>query len=399
MRPRNPDDAPSILLDPSKTERDFDWAARTPLEDGVAKAVDYYREHGVERDVHAPEAARRVRPTRSVNDAGCSSSAAPASSARTSSGGSRGGARRRARRRQPALGGAGEPARRRRASSSSRRSIADDDVLARARRRLRLRLPPRDLPRQPELDREPARGSREQPDHDAQALRAAEGLRGGCASVVYSASGCTLAPHEVYDERRGDAGGRARAARPRQPVPDLEGRGRVLLRLLPPAARACRPCARASRTCTARARSSAPAAGAARRQHVWRNVTPTFVYRALKGLPLPLDGGGVASRDFVYVEDVVARPARCARRAARPATSTTSRAASRPRSASSPSSIIELAGSDAPSRVRAAAAVGPLDQALRQHGEGASASSASRRRSSSRTGSSARSTGRGRTSS
>ncbi len=47
VRPRNPDDAPSILLDPSKTERDFDWAARTALEDGVAKAIDYYREHGV----------------------------------------------------------------------------------------------------------------------------------------------------------------------------------------------------------------------------------------------------------------------------------------------------------------------------------------------------------------
>jgi UDP-glucose 4-epimerase len=47
VRPRNPDDAPSILLDPSKTERDFDWAARTPLREGVASAVAYYREHGV----------------------------------------------------------------------------------------------------------------------------------------------------------------------------------------------------------------------------------------------------------------------------------------------------------------------------------------------------------------
>jgi UDP-glucose 4-epimerase len=47
VRPRNPDDAPSILLDPAKTERDFDWAAQTALEDGVAKAIDYYREHGV----------------------------------------------------------------------------------------------------------------------------------------------------------------------------------------------------------------------------------------------------------------------------------------------------------------------------------------------------------------
>jgi UDP-glucose 4-epimerase len=48
VRPRNPDDAPSILLDPSKTESDFEWAARTPLVDGVTKAVDYYREYGVE---------------------------------------------------------------------------------------------------------------------------------------------------------------------------------------------------------------------------------------------------------------------------------------------------------------------------------------------------------------
>ena len=38
---------------------------------------------------------------------------------------------------------------------------------------------------------------------------------------------------------------------------------------------------------------------------VWRNVMPTFVYRALKGLPLQLDNGGVASRDFIYVDDIV----------------------------------------------------------------------------------------------
>jgi UDP-glucose 4-epimerase len=47
VRPRNPDDAPSILLDPSKTEADYDWAARTPLVEGVAKAVEYYRDFGV----------------------------------------------------------------------------------------------------------------------------------------------------------------------------------------------------------------------------------------------------------------------------------------------------------------------------------------------------------------
>jgi UDP-glucose 4-epimerase len=38
---------------------------------------------------------------------------------------------------------------------------------------------------------------------------------------------------------------------------------------------------------------------------VWRNVTPTFVYRCLRNLPLVLDNGGRASRDFVYVGDVV----------------------------------------------------------------------------------------------
>ena len=38
---------------------------------------------------------------------------------------------------------------------------------------------------------------------------------------------------------------------------------------------------------------------------VWRNVTPTFVYRSLKGMPLKLENGGQATRDFIYVEDIV----------------------------------------------------------------------------------------------
>lgn len=38
---------------------------------------------------------------------------------------------------------------------------------------------------------------------------------------------------------------------------------------------------------------------------VWRNVTPTFIYKALKGERLPLEGGGLATRDFVFVEDIV----------------------------------------------------------------------------------------------
>lgn len=38
---------------------------------------------------------------------------------------------------------------------------------------------------------------------------------------------------------------------------------------------------------------------------VWRNVTPSFVWRALHGQSLPLEGGGETSRDFIFVEDVV----------------------------------------------------------------------------------------------
>jgi UDP-glucose 4-epimerase len=38
---------------------------------------------------------------------------------------------------------------------------------------------------------------------------------------------------------------------------------------------------------------------------VWRNVTPTFIYRAIKGMPLIVENGGIATRDFIYVEDIV----------------------------------------------------------------------------------------------
>lgn len=38
---------------------------------------------------------------------------------------------------------------------------------------------------------------------------------------------------------------------------------------------------------------------------VWRNVTPTFIYKSLNGEELPLEGGGIATRDFIYVEDIV----------------------------------------------------------------------------------------------
>jgi len=47
VRPRNPDDAYTILLDPSRTERDFNWKATTPLEVGVQKAIAYYKQYGI----------------------------------------------------------------------------------------------------------------------------------------------------------------------------------------------------------------------------------------------------------------------------------------------------------------------------------------------------------------
>ena len=47
---------------------------------------------------------------------------------------------------------------------------------------------------------------------------------------------------------------------------------------------------------------------------VWRNVVPTFVYRALHGLSLHVDNGGIASRDFVFVEDIVEGLVACALR-------------------------------------------------------------------------------------
>lgn len=47
VRPRPPEDAPSILLDPSRTEADFGWRASVPLQDGIAKAVEWYERNGV----------------------------------------------------------------------------------------------------------------------------------------------------------------------------------------------------------------------------------------------------------------------------------------------------------------------------------------------------------------
>lgn len=47
---------------------------------------------------------------------------------------------------------------------------------------------------------------------------------------------------------------------------------------------------------------------------VWRNVTPTFIWKALHREALPVDNGGVASRDFIFVDDIVRGLIACALR-------------------------------------------------------------------------------------
>jgi len=48
VRERSADDAFTILLDPSRTVEELGWKPETPLEQGVADAIAYYREHGIE---------------------------------------------------------------------------------------------------------------------------------------------------------------------------------------------------------------------------------------------------------------------------------------------------------------------------------------------------------------
>jgi nucleoside-diphosphate-sugar epimerase len=47
---------------------------------------------------------------------------------------------------------------------------------------------------------------------------------------------------------------------------------------------------------------------------IWRNVTPTFIYRALKHDALPVENGGIATRDLIYVEDMARGLMACALR-------------------------------------------------------------------------------------
>ena len=47
VRQRSADDAYTILLDPSKTNKDFNWKSHTPLEEGVKIAVEWYKRFGI----------------------------------------------------------------------------------------------------------------------------------------------------------------------------------------------------------------------------------------------------------------------------------------------------------------------------------------------------------------
>jgi UDP-glucose 4-epimerase len=47
VRSRSADDVFSILLDPSRTNRDFAWRASTPLDAGVVRAIAYYKQFGI----------------------------------------------------------------------------------------------------------------------------------------------------------------------------------------------------------------------------------------------------------------------------------------------------------------------------------------------------------------
>lgn len=48
VRPRNPDDASTILLDPSRTKKDLKWETSTPLSKGIKETINYYQNYGIE---------------------------------------------------------------------------------------------------------------------------------------------------------------------------------------------------------------------------------------------------------------------------------------------------------------------------------------------------------------
>jgi len=47
VKPRNPDDVYTILLDPSRTLQDFGMIPSYPLKEGVNRTIEYYKKYGI----------------------------------------------------------------------------------------------------------------------------------------------------------------------------------------------------------------------------------------------------------------------------------------------------------------------------------------------------------------
>jgi UDP-glucose 4-epimerase len=63
VKPRLPDDVFTILIDPSKTNADFQWKASTPLEQGVRAAIEWYQKNGITQTfTHLRSAEHEAKP-------------------------------------------------------------------------------------------------------------------------------------------------------------------------------------------------------------------------------------------------------------------------------------------------------------------------------------------------
>jgi UDP-glucose 4-epimerase len=49
VKPRHEDDVYSILLDPSRTQKDLSWSVKVPLIEGVKHTIEYYKQFGIEQ--------------------------------------------------------------------------------------------------------------------------------------------------------------------------------------------------------------------------------------------------------------------------------------------------------------------------------------------------------------
>ncbi len=47
VRQRGEDDVATILLDPTKVKKDFDWDVQMPLEEGIRRTIEWYKQYGI----------------------------------------------------------------------------------------------------------------------------------------------------------------------------------------------------------------------------------------------------------------------------------------------------------------------------------------------------------------